>query len=433
MLKIFCFVLLLNGINGMITIGYLKGSSNSKGFNLSLEIPHSFNLIAFSYLSISKDFDLFFKDTEDETLFKQIEKTVGGDRILVSIGYSDIDPSSENDTFRQQLGSIVSDQQIQQKFIQNCVKLIQNHNLAGIEIVWDHPEHSFDETKTEMVNFLKSLKSAISPHLLVIRFSPSQGPLKYYFDVKGISQTVDYIALMSFDLKSPWKDNLGPHSALYGSSNPSIDNWVGEWEANGVDLDKVVLGVPSFARTWDFIQTCSADVCDPVVTIGAAGTGFMGYTQVMTVSNGKEVQFDTETVSKSFVVDNGGVSTFISFDDTETVGRKVEYATEKGMAGVGLFYLNYDAPEYVISSVFEDDSLMPRYRVSSSKFVVQMVISAFVLLILCILMYFVRSTCLSSLFCQDFQRVSPEDPETLLSNAKLFYSIDTVSLHPQQQ
>ena len=77
------------------------------------------------------------------------------------------------------------------------------------------------------------------------------------YDVKRISQKLDFINIMTYDLRGPWDGKADHHSPI--SSRPS-DTWafkalntkdgIQKWIDLGAPRQKLIMGIPFYGRTF---------------------------------------------------------------------------------------------------------------------------------------------------------------------------------------
>lgn len=174
------------------------------------------------------------------------------------------------------------------------------------------------------------------------------------YDIPGIAQSVDFINLMGYDLNLfrwyniwasynapmfPRRDQIG----FFATNNIS---WAAEyWVEKGMPREKVVVGVPSYARTWKLLFPCWNGYNAPCV--GEGPDGAIPYTHAMAfVESGAKRVFDSEagvpfaTLGKRWV----------SYEDEESILVKGQWIAKNGFGGAMLFSLDSDDWRGTLSS-----------------------------------------------------------------------------------
>ena len=175
---------------------------------------------------------------------------------------------------------------------------------------------------------------------------------------KEMSEALDYICLMTYDMYGDWSNNVGYQSCMYHSNKTplysdlddhySIDFIVQRYIDRGVKPEKLAIGACSYAYGWKNIEsnsttdnffegTESNSGSDEIITYCSNG---LDYTQIVEWygPNGTRtpnlIRTDEETVA-GYVWDKER-KLFYSFDTPKVVELKAQYVKDKGIKG--LFY-----------------------------------------------------------------------------------------------
>ncbi|KAB5514542.1 hypothetical protein DKX38_028448 [Salix brachista] len=150
-----------------------------------------------------------------------------------------------------------------------------------------------------------------------VRYSPSLQSVSYPID--SMKRNLDWAHVVAYDYHMPSRENFtGNHAALYNpSSNISIDFGIREWLSGGYPASKLVLGMPYHGYAWKLVNPTDN-------SIGAPASARSVYNSTYVVNY--------------FVAG----STWINFDDVETVRAKISYAKEKGLLGYNVYQVSND-------------------------------------------------------------------------------------------
>ena len=75
-------------------------------------------------------------------------------------------------------------------------------------------------------------------------------------DVSGFAETLDWIAIMNYDVWGPWSAAVGPNAPLNDACAPPADKQgsaasaVAAWHAAGMPLAQIVLGVAAYGHSF---------------------------------------------------------------------------------------------------------------------------------------------------------------------------------------
>lgn len=105
-------------------------------------------------------------------------------------------------------------------FVASVVELVKKYDLDGFDLDWEFPgatdRGASPADKTNLITLLQKLRSALPGKLLSIAVAGPQYRIDGGYDVPNIAKNVDYINVMSYDLRGPWDQKTGNHVALYG-------------------------------------------------------------------------------------------------------------------------------------------------------------------------------------------------------------------------
>lgn len=239
-------------------------------------------------------------------------------------------------------------------FNKSAISFMKEHNLDGLDIDWEYPCSSvagIKSNKADKENFtllLKDLREALNIegekdnnyYMLTI----AAGADKNYLDGTNMgeaSKYLDYVMLMTYDLRGGFQILTGHHTNLYSPTGDiftiSCESSVKMFEEAGVPSEKLILGVAFYTRHWKGVPNINNGYLQMAETAGNFGCNYDTLKQNFINKNGFTRYFDEEC--KAPYLFNG--SEFISYDDTESISYKAQFVKEKNLGGM-IFWL-YDA------------------------------------------------------------------------------------------
>ncbi|KAK7329973.1 hypothetical protein VNO77_24156 [Canavalia gladiata] len=237
--------------------------------------------------------------------------------------------------------AMASQASTRKSFIDSSIKLARSNNFHGLDLDWEYPS-----TPTEMSNFgslLTEWKKAVANEsstsgkqalLLSAAVFRSSNYYSLNYPINAVSSSLDWLNVMAYDFYGPlWFPNkTAPPSALYSVNNSvSGDAGIRDWIQSGLSPKKLVLGLPLYGYTWLLINSNNNGLFVPANGSAISGDGSMGYNQIRTFIS----QNSAKTVyNPTYVTDycySG--TTWIGYDDTQSVTAKVTYIKQKTLLG----------------------------------------------------------------------------------------------------
>lgn len=238
---------------------------------------------------------------------------------------------------------MASTQEHRQIFSDSALKWIQDYDLDGIDLDWEYPcfkvagIEGSGEDKRNFTYLLKTLRETLDTvnkrYLLTI----AAGGGAYYLkgvEAKEIIKYLDYIQLMTYDLRGGFQVLTGHHTNLYEPEfdlfEGSVDTAVKHFTQAGIPLEKLVIGVAFYSRMWKGVPNVDCGYLQMAQTVGTYGPSYGKLVAEYINQKGYQRYWDDQC--KAPYLFNG--DTFISYDDEESITHKIKYMNEKGLYGV---------------------------------------------------------------------------------------------------
>lgn len=221
-------------------------------------------------------------------------------------------------TWSKKFSDVAFTKESRNAFADSCIDFIVEHGFDGIDIDWEYPVSGGMATNTrrpeDRQNFtllLKTLREKLDAraaldqkyYLLTIAGSAGSG-FTTNTEMDSFHQYIDYANIMTYDIHGTWDKYTDFNAPLYSNGdNSSQYKWsvnagVEAWIAKGFPKEKIILGIPFYGHIYKF---------------------------------------------------DG--STFISYEDEDSVRLKVEYIDNKGLGGAFVWELSQDPNEVLLDVI----------------------------------------------------------------------------------
>ncbi|KAL1205252.1 Class V chitinase [Cardamine amara subsp. amara] len=242
--------------------------------------------------------------------------------------------------------SMASNLSSRKKFIGSSIKLARSYGFEGLDLYSKNPS-----TATEMADFGKLLRewqlavvaearSSGKPRLLLtaaVYYSYSYFSVLY--PVQAVADSLDWVNLVAYDFcDSGWSRITCSPAPLYAGQ--SGDAGVRAWIHAGLPAKKSVLGFPYHGYAWRLKNANShnyyADTTRPAISRG----GPTGYDQIRRfIVNNKATIVYNSTLVQNYCYAN---TTWIGYDDYQSIVTKVRYAKQRGLLGYFSWHVGTD-------------------------------------------------------------------------------------------
>ncbi|KAF3452986.1 hypothetical protein FNV43_RR03419 [Rhamnella rubrinervis] len=254
--------------------------------------------------------------------------------------------------YTEDFAAMASQASRRKSFIDSSISLARSNSFHGLDLDWEYPNTT--EKFTNFGTLLTEWRAAIAAEsrtsgnetlLLTAAVFRSSDYYSLNYPVQAISNSLDWINAMTYDYYGPtWSpSSTGPPAALYSGSSGQINGDAGirDWIQSGLSANKIVLGLPFYGYAWRLVNATNHGLFAPANGTALTADGSIGYAQIR--------NFIRENVTMA--IHNGSVvtdytyygTTWIGYDDTQSVSTKVSYAKAKGLLGYFAWHVGADS------------------------------------------------------------------------------------------
>lgn len=242
---------------------------------------------------------------------------------------------------------------LRKTFITTARDMLLNYGFDGLDIDWEYPnQRDTTQGSADVENFsllLKELREEFDKHglLITVAVAAVKQSASLSYDIPTISKHVDLINIMTYDMYGAWDSATGHNAPLHEDKDRinAVDAALKYWLTQGCPPEKLVLGLPLYGRTFTLTDNNVNGVGAPASGAGLAGqytatNGFIGYNEFCNKLKMEtwNVQYDS-TAEVPYAVQGRN---WVSYDDPNSLAKKVEYAMNLGIAGVMVWSIETD-------------------------------------------------------------------------------------------
>lgn len=250
------------------------------------------------------------------------------------------------------------------RMARSAVEVLKRHAFDGIDLDWEYPcyaQAGIAASPADKGNFtllLKEIREALDEQAAADRRSYlltiAAGADRYYIDgteMDLVQQYVDYVQLMTYDMRGGFQTLTGHHTNLYTPVGDlfriSTDASVRLFEKAGVPRSKLVIGAAFYSRMWKDVPDRNQGLYQMTAGPGGYGPEYTELAAEYIHKNGFMRYWDDE--AKAPYLYDG--STFISYDDEESIGCKCAYVRQEGLLGVMFWEYSCDKTLWLLDTI----------------------------------------------------------------------------------
>lgn len=237
---------------------------------------------------------------------------------------------------------VSASEELRENVAKTCARLVSQDGFDGGDFDWEYPcvpSNGMNCTPEDRHNYTLLCEAAKRGMESVGGGSVSvaAGADLYYIDSiepERMAEVLDYVCLMTYDLKCGFHALSGHHTALYSSTGDvfrnSCDQALRLFESAGFPKEKLLMGAAFYSRKWEDVPDRYHGFLQLTKTGGGYGPNYDKLADEYINKNGYVRYWDDE--AKAPFLFNG--STFISYDDEESLAHKCAYVKREDIGGI---------------------------------------------------------------------------------------------------
>ncbi|MFH0879807.1 MAG: glycosyl hydrolase family 18 protein [Lentisphaerota bacterium] len=235
------------------------------------------------------------------------------------------------------------------------LRLVKLRNADGVNI--DFEGISDSSLRSQVTSFMTNLAARFHSEIPGSQVSIDLPAVDWssIFDVPALNASLDLLIIMGYDYHWAGGPNAGPvaplrHSATWGTL--CVERSVSNYLSAGASPGKLILGVPYYGYEW---PTESLKL--NAATLGSATT--RAYPSAVNRAATYGRLWDANSSVPYFLTGPTGSYTQCWYDDTESLGEKYDFVTQRGIGGIGIWALGYDDEQTALWQLLADKFTAP--------------------------------------------------------------------------
>ncbi|GLX67061.1 glycoside hydrolase family 18 protein [Paenibacillus glycanilyticus] len=250
------------------------------------------------------------------------------------------------------------------RMAESAVRVVTEYPLDGVDLDWEYPCYgeagiaASPEDRTNFTLLLAAIREALDRqgqldgrhYLLTI----AAGADQYYIDGTEMDQVhrcLDFVQLMTYDMRGGFQVLTGHHTNLYTPTGDlfriSTDASVNLFVRAGVPREKIVIGAAFYSRMWNEVPDRNNGLHQMAGSVGGYGPDFTALSANYIGKNGYIRYWDEEACAPYLF--NG--SSFISYEDEESIRHKCEYIKTAGIGGMMFWEFGCDRTRQLLNAM----------------------------------------------------------------------------------
>jgi len=232
-------------------------------------------------------------------------------------------------------------------FVNNLVNTMRTRGYDGIDIDWEPLNSADADNYSAFVKEMRTALNVITPRPVLTMATQWTAPIS-----AAVAEQMDQINIMTYDLAGAWSGWVVWHNGAtfdggvsIGSQTISADGFVTKWNAAGVPLAKLGIGIDFYGYVWsggDGTPTGGATAPGQRWTTAPTVQANVPYSSIMSdYYQPGYYRWDSNARASYLSIDNAGSSgdKFITYDDEAALNAKISYARSKHLGGVFIWEL----------------------------------------------------------------------------------------------
>ncbi|KAH4000096.1 hypothetical protein HBH98_070970 [Parastagonospora nodorum] len=331
-------------------------SWNSRSRGCDKVMPNQLNLSGITHLVLAfatidpVTYKIGLRDTADDDVYREFLSLP--DSVSKWIGIGGFQFTDSDQPTHQTFSKMSSSKENRKAFTDSLQQFLSTYKFSGVDIDWEWPGNSDrggdSGDKANQVELLQDMRQALGNNIGLGVAIPAQYTYLQNIDLKGLEAQVDWLSILTYDLHGAWDattpglgPKIRPHTDLQ-----EVDTALNLLWGTQIDSRKINMGIANYGRGYTVEKKECAYFGCTYTGPSKAGSctlqeGILSSCEIRRLISEKHL---------SWKVIQGGAEVnevtwddqWIAWDDTNTLGKKLELANDRCLGGTALWAIDYD-------------------------------------------------------------------------------------------
>lgn len=344
-------------------VGYYAAWAAYSGYLPDQIDANKLTHINYAFANIDEEYRLTFGfpdiDQKNIRLLHSLKSKNPDLKILISVGGWSWSGKFSNAALTDQSRTV---------FAESCIAFLTQYGFDGIDLDWEYPVSGGLSTnikrpqdKKNFTLLLRTIRERLDEqerldhkqYLLTIAGGADKSYLNH-IEASEIQDYIDYVNLMTYDLHGTWDRYTDFHAPLFTSSDvspqyqASVDSAVNAWLSIPFPADKLVLGIPFYGYLYASVKNTNSGLYQTY-----SGANSISY-QLIESNYLRNAEYQKHFHTESMVPWLFNGSTFISYEDPQSISFKVSYIKKKNLSGAMIWELSQDPNGTLLNTLYQE-------------------------------------------------------------------------------
>lgn len=343
-------------------VGYYASWSAYNGFTPDKIDGSKLTHINYAFANIGTDLKISLGDSwidpRNFTALDTLKTTYPHLKTLISVG---------GWTWSGKFSDVALTEQSRSVFADSCVEFITKYGFDGVDLDWEYPVSGGlssnvkrPEDKQNFTLLLKTLRgkldqqSALDGKTYLLTMAGGAGAWYVNNTELGIlHKYIDFGNIMTYDIHGTWDTYTDFGAPLYNNKDTSpqykwsVDSGVKAWLNAGFPAEKLVVGVPFYGYRYNSVTNANHGLYQKYS--GGSSISYANVVANFLNTSGFVRYYHTESMVP-WLFDG---TTFISYEDEQSMGLKGNYIKSNALGGAMIWELSHDPNRVLLNALHQ--------------------------------------------------------------------------------